>query len=197
MNKIKKWTYLYNEVNKDIKKMGLKDLVMVYNTEINKEYDNIKEDKNSIYILDSVLIENIDLYNKLFKNKWDYLVEGTFNKKRFNNEYYTNILNVGNKYGIYALFEENISEKNIKYIINYISVIISDDIVINKVVNISNGFQIIDIALEYGKDIYAIPGDIFNYKSYLSNYVIKQGAIPICGISDIKYILLQKHYKRI
>lgn len=192
MNKIKDGTYLYNEIDKYIKEMGLKGLVITYNKD-----DNCKIEKNILYVLDSVLIENIRLYNKLFKSKWEYIIPGTFDKIQINNNEYTNILNIGKKCSIYALFNENASDESISYIVDYIAVIVSDDIIVNKVINIKNGFEIIDIALEKGKDIYAIPGEIFNSKNYLANYVIKQGAIPICDISDIKYILLQKHYKRV
>jgi len=190
---MKNGTYLYKEVDNYIKKMGLKDLVIIYCTEIN----NYSEEKSILYMLDSMLIENIKLYNKLFKNEWEYLILGTFEKIKINNEKYINILNIKNKCSIYALFKTSITEKSIKYIINYISIVISDDIVINKVINIKNGFEIIDIALEQGKEIYAIPGEIFSYKNYLANYAIKQGAVPICDIFDIRYILLQKRYKRI
>jgi predicted Rossmann fold nucleotide-binding protein DprA/Smf involved in DNA uptake len=49
--------------------------------------------------------------------------------------------------------------------------------------------KILDIALDLGKEIYAIPGDIFEYKNYLANFAIKQGAIPICSRCDMQYII--------
>ena len=33
--------------------------------------------------------------------------------------------------------------------------------------------------------------------SYIANYILKCGATPICSISDVKYVLLQKDYKRV
>ena len=42
-----------------------------------------------------------------------------------------------------------------------------------------------DLALEQGKDVYAVPGNIYSYLSKGTNNLIKQGAIPITEIEDI------------
>ncbi len=150
-----------------------------------------------MYMLEGNNVENINVYNKLFKQNWNSISSGNFIKKSINNNEYVNILNVEDKCAIYARFKPNINEQNIQYIINYIAVMIADDMVVNKVSNIKRGFEIVDIALDFGKEIYCIPGEIFNPKSYLANYILKCGATPICGISDVKYVLLQKDYKRV
>ena len=43
----------------------------------------------------------------------------------------------------------------------------------------------VNYALEQGKDIYAIPGNISNANSYGTNELIKEGAIPVTNIDDI------------
>lgn len=40
-------------------------------------------------------------------------------------------------------------------------------------------------ALEQGRDVYALPGDISNENSYGTNMLIKEGAIPVTEVSDI------------
>ena len=43
----------------------------------------------------------------------------------------------------------------------------------------------VNYALEQGKDVYAIPGNISNINSYGTNELIKEGAIPVTNIDDI------------
>lgn len=43
----------------------------------------------------------------------------------------------------------------------------------------------VDYALEQGKDVFVIPGNINNANSYGTNELIKQGAIPVTNIDDI------------
>ena len=43
----------------------------------------------------------------------------------------------------------------------------------------------VDHALEQGKDVYAIPGNISSISSYGTNELIKEGAIPVTTIEDI------------
>ena len=45
-------------------------------------------------------------------------------------------------------------------------------------------------ALEQGKDVYAIPGNISSDNSYGTNMLIKEGAIPVTEIDDIIINLL-------
>ena len=44
----------------------------------------------------------------------------------------------------------------------------------------------VDYALEQGKDVYAVPGDITKENSYGTNELIKEGAIPVTRIDDIQ-----------
>ena len=48
----------------------------------------------------------------------------------------------------------------------------------------------IDYALEQGKEVFVIPGDITNPNSYGTNELIKQGAIPVTNIADILNVIL-------
>lgn len=43
----------------------------------------------------------------------------------------------------------------------------------------------VDFALEQGKDIYSIPGNIFSVNSYSTNELIKQGAKMVTKVDDI------------
>ena len=43
----------------------------------------------------------------------------------------------------------------------------------------------VDFALEQGKDIYAIPGSIYNENNIGTNNLIKEGAILVTKIEDI------------
>ena len=45
-------------------------------------------------------------------------------------------------------------------------------------------------ALEQGKDVYALPGNIFSDNSYGTNMLIKEGAIPVTEVNDILSNLL-------
>lgn len=49
----------------------------------------------------------------------------------------------------------------------------------------SGTFITVDFALEQGKDIYAVPGNINSLSSQGTNELLKQGAIPITKIEDI------------
>lgn len=42
-----------------------------------------------------------------------------------------------------------------------------------------------NLALEQGKDVFAVPGNIFSKESAGANYLIKEGAIPLCCAEDI------------
>lgn len=107
---------------------------------------------------------------------------------------YECVLNIGSKYRLYLVTKVKINKKILKYISTYIAVLISDFIVINKIQNIDEGLYELDMALDLGRDIYAIPGNIFEYENYLANFSIKQGAIPICSKYDAKYILKEKEF---
>jgi len=102
------------------------------------------------------------------------------------------IINIGDKYKLYIDTKVNINSKRIKYISMYIAMLICDFIVINKIKNIDESIFELDIALDLGKDIYAIPGDIFEYENYLANFGIKHGAVPVCSKYDMEYVLKEK-----
>ena len=46
----------------------------------------------------------------------------------------------------------------------------------------------VDFALEQGKDVYAIPGNITSEYSYTTNELIKEGAIPITSLDDLQIL---------
>lgn len=139
--------------------------------------------------MDSNDSENILMYNTLFDKKIKYITFSNLNHIFFYDKKYVNILKIGNKYNIYVCLKNNKNNEFLKYIQAYVAIIISDILVINKVSNIKQGIYELDIALDLGKEIYAIPGDIFKPEKYLANFAIKQGAIPICNKYDINYIL--------
>lgn len=43
----------------------------------------------------------------------------------------------------------------------------------------------VDFALEQGKDVFAVPGNIFSYASFGPNKLIKEGAKPVTSVDDI------------
>lgn len=73
---------------------------------------------------------------------------------------------------------ENIVKNEIISAISDILIVIETDLDIKNV-------KLLDMFLELGKDVYAIPGNIFNKKSCLSNFAIKQGAMVITKKEDI------------
>ena len=137
---------------------------------------------------------NIVMYNYLINRELEYINFSNLNDIFFENRRYINILKIGNKYSLYICIKANITDKYIEIIRTFIAMIISDIVIINKVNNINKAMCELDVALDLGKDIYAIPGDIFNSETYVANFALKQGAIPICSRYDIKYILKEKNF---
>ena len=43
----------------------------------------------------------------------------------------------------------------------------------------------VDFALEQGKDVYVVPGNIYSKTSDGTNFLIKEGAIPVTSFEDI------------
>ena len=46
----------------------------------------------------------------------------------------------------------------------------------------------VNYALEQGKNIYSIPGNITSYKSEVTNLLIKEGAFLVTSLEDILYL---------
>ena len=62
---------------------------------------------------------------------------------------------------------------------------LSDGVVVVEAKERSGTFITVDYALEQGKDVYAIPGNIFQRNSIGTNKLISQGAKLIISIDDI------------
>lgn len=139
-------------------------------------------------MISSNIKENEEIYFKLFKEKSEYIFNNISNNIDFLNKQYICALNLSNGTKIYIALKKDVPLKTVKYICSCIAISLADYVVINKINNISEAMQELDIALDLGKEIYAIPGDIFEYKNYLSNFAIKQGAIPICSVYDVDNI---------
>ncbi|MEG1142263.1 MAG: hypothetical protein RSE41_07450, partial [Clostridia bacterium] len=54
--------------------------------------------------------------------------------------------------------------------------------------------NLIDIALEYGKDILVIPGNVYEDNTFFNNYLIKNGAICITSKQELLDIVKDKTY---
>lgn len=182
MNKIERKTYLYKEIVKGLKSSYVDSIV------ITRKTSKSNKKSKSMYAISSNLKENEEIYLKLFKDKTEYIYLGDMEKTKFYGKEYIKGVSLTNGTNIYFLFKKNIPSKVMKYICVCVAISFADYIVVNKIDNISNGLEELDVALELGKEIYAIPGNIFEYKNYLSNFAIKQGAIPICSIYDVKHI---------
>lgn len=61
---------------------------------------------------------------------------------------------------------------------------LSDGVLVVEAKKRSGTLITVDYALEQGRDVYAIPGDISNSNSYGTNELIKEGAIPVTKIED-------------
>ena len=147
-----------------------------------------------MFYISPEIVENVIMCKKIINDKLLYITYADFKRCVINKKVFTNILNIGNKYKICVALKGNIGKDKLIYICIYIAILISDIDIINKINNINEGIRELDIALDLGKDIYAIPGDIFKYQNYLANFAIKQGAIPICSMHDMKYILAEKKF---
>lgn len=62
---------------------------------------------------------------------------------------------------------------------------ISNGVLVVEAKERSGSFITVEYALEQGKDIYAIPGNINQENSYGTNELIKQGAKPVTSVEDI------------
>ena len=62
---------------------------------------------------------------------------------------------------------------------------ISDGVIVVEAKEKSGTLITVDFALEQGKDVYVVPGNITSINSYGTNELIKQGAKIITNINDI------------
>lgn len=68
---------------------------------------------------------------------------------------------------------------------NRIIAALSDKIIVVEAGMRSGTFITVDFALDYGKEVFAVPGGIYSEKSIGCNQLIKEGANPFCNIKDI------------
>ena len=68
---------------------------------------------------------------------------------------------------------------------NSIIVALSKGIIVVEAKKKSGTFTTVDYALEYGKEVYAVPGNILSPKSAGTNQLIKDGAMVYTGIEDL------------
>ncbi len=66
---------------------------------------------------------------------------------------------------------------------------LSNGVLVVEAAENSGTFITVNHALDQGKQVYAIPGDIYDSKCKGTNYLIKQGATPITCASDLYYDL--------
>ena len=62
---------------------------------------------------------------------------------------------------------------------------LSDAVLVIEAKGKSGTLITVNYALEQGKDVYALPGNISSVNSYGTNELIKEGAIPVTNIDDI------------
>lgn len=67
---------------------------------------------------------------------------------------------------------------------------LSDGVLVIEAKKKSGTMITVEHALEQGKDVYALPGNISSDTSYGTNALIKEGAIPVTEIDDIIINLL-------
>ena len=63
---------------------------------------------------------------------------------------------------------------------------LSDGVLVVEAKKKSGTLITVEYALEQGKDVYAIPGNITSNNSYGTNELIKEGAIPVTSIDDFE-----------
>lgn len=70
---------------------------------------------------------------------------------------------------------------------------ISDSVLVTEARKNSGTNITVNFALEQGKDVFVVPGNIYSKTSNGTNFMISEGAIPVVGYKDItNYFKLQK-----
>lgn len=62
---------------------------------------------------------------------------------------------------------------------------LSDGVIVIEAKERSGSLITVDFALEQGKDVYAVPGNITSLNSVGTNQIIKEGAKVVTNVSDI------------
>ena len=65
---------------------------------------------------------------------------------------------------------------------------LADKILVTEAGKRSGSMITVNYALEQGKNIYSIPGNITSYKSEGTNLLIKEGAFLVTSLEDILYL---------
>lgn len=182
VSNIENKVYLYREIVEKLKHSYIEDIV------INVKGSKNKERKSILYMLYPNIRENEQVYLKLFKDKAEYIYINSYDILKLNEKRCVRGVKMSDGTIIDILLKKDMPQEAIKYICYCIAISLADYVVVGKVCNIPEGIKQLDIALDFGKEIYAFPGEIFNYKNYLSNFAIKQGAIPICTVYDVNNI---------
>ena len=92
------------------------------------------------------------------------------------------------KYGGAIITEYNINEKPEKKNFparNRIISGLSNGVLVVEAKKKSGTLITVDFSLDYGKDIFCIPGNITSEYSYNTNELIKQGAILVTNVNEI------------
>ena len=94
-------------------------------------------------------------------------------------------INLKNTLILFTMY--NFSDKY-KEFNDYLLSCIVDNLVLIEAKYTKRNVEFIDNVLNHGKNIYVVPGNIFNSSNYFSNYLIKLGANIILSNRDIKDI---------
>lgn len=122
--------------------------------------------------------ENINVCigcKNLSKNSWNIVIQ--------------NICNVSQ---LRSIDTKCFDKKNL-YIFNFYNVysilLITDNLLLIEAKYEKDIVNLVDIFLNFGKEILVLPGDIWNKNCYFSNFLIKEGANVILNIEDLNNFL--------
>jgi DNA processing protein len=189
---------VYSNMNKQIliipfkSKYYPKNLINIYNVPIViYAYGNINLLNNKIIYVVKDLEDNI--YNNfcyhMLKNNISII---DINKSKYNNVIF--LSNIGLIKNCISREKLIISTKLLSDDINLYENItgICDALFIPNLKYNKQNQIIVDLILEQGKDIYVVPGEIYNKNTVYSNYLIKSGAYCITYINELLQYLQKK-----